>query len=221
MTVGPSRIDTAAALQQLGAVAVVRLENAGRLRPVLDALVEGGVRAAELTLTTEDALDVLAECTAALGDSVVLGAGTVLDAETARMAIAAGARFVVGPTLCPAVIRICRRYDVVAIPGAYTPTEIAAAWEAGADLVKLFPAGQLGPGYLKELRGPFPHLRLMPTGGVTADNAAGFIAAGAAAVGVGGFLVDRVAVDRGDYASITDRARRLVEVVRQARERAA
>jgi 2-dehydro-3-deoxyphosphogluconate aldolase/(4S)-4-hydroxy-2-oxoglutarate aldolase len=186
----------------------------------VDALVEGGIRAAEVTMTTKGALEALAECSAALGDCVLLGAGTVLDAATARMAVSAGARFVVSPTLCPDVIRTCRRYDVVSIPGAYTPTEIAAAWEAGADLVKVFPGGLLGPAYLRELFGPLPHLRLMPTGGVTLDNAAEFLAAGAAAVGVGGALIERGAVARGDYAAITERARRLAASVREARGRA-
>jgi 2-dehydro-3-deoxyphosphogluconate aldolase / (4S)-4-hydroxy-2-oxoglutarate aldolase len=217
----PSRVQTAAALEQLGAVAVVRLESAEWLRRVVDALMEGGIRAVEVTMTTRGALEALAKCRAALGDSAMLGAGTVLDAETARMAVSAGASFVVGPTLCPEMIRTCRRYDVASIPGAYTPTEIVAAWEAGADLVKVFPAGLLGPAYVRELRGPLPHLRLMPTGGVTLDNAGDFLAAGAVAVGVGGALVEREAVGRGDYAAIADRARRLAAAVREARGRVA
>jgi 2-dehydro-3-deoxyphosphogluconate aldolase/(4S)-4-hydroxy-2-oxoglutarate aldolase len=137
------------------------------------------------------------------------------------MAVSAGARFVVGPTLSSEVIRSCRRYDVVSIPGALTPTEIVAAWEAGADLVKVFPGGLLGAAYLRELRGPLPHVRLMFTGGVTLDNAADFLAGGAVAVGLGGALVERGAVERGDYAAITERARRLTAVVREARGRAA
>lgn len=217
----PSRVQTAAALQQLGAVAVLRLESAESLRRVVDALLEGGIRAVEVTMTTKGALEALAECRAAMGDSAVLGAGTVLDSETARMAVSAGASFVVAPTLCSEMIRTCRRYDVVSIPGAYTPTEIVAAWEAGADLVKVFPAGTLGPAYVRDLRGPMPHLRLMPTGGVTLDNAADFLAAGAVAVGVGGALVQRSAVEGGDYAAITERARRLAAAVREARERTA
>ncbi|AKV00237.1 4-hydroxy-2-oxoglutarate aldolase [Labilithrix luteola] len=195
----------------------MRLENAERMRPVVNALVEGGICAVEVTMTTSGALEALEACSGALGDSAVLGAGTVLDAETARMAVSAGARFVVSPILCPDVIRICRHYDVVSIPGAFTPTEIVAAWEAGADLVKVFPGGLLGPGYLREVRGPLRHIRLMPTGGVTLDNAADFLAAGAVAVGVGGALVDRSAVERGDYAAISERARRLAATVRKAR----
>jgi 2-dehydro-3-deoxyphosphogluconate aldolase/(4S)-4-hydroxy-2-oxoglutarate aldolase len=217
----PSRVQTAAALEELGAVAIVRLESAARLRHVVDALIEGGIRAVEVTMTTKGALEALAECNAALGDSVMLGAGTVLDTETARQAVSVGARFVVGPTLCPGVVRLCRRYDVVSIPGAYTPTEVTAAWETGADFVKVFPAGSLGPTYFRELRGPLPQPRLVATGGVTLDNAGAFIAAGAVAVGVGGALVERGAVERGDYAAITERARRLVDSVREARGRSA
>jgi 2-dehydro-3-deoxyphosphogluconate aldolase/(4S)-4-hydroxy-2-oxoglutarate aldolase len=217
----PSRTKTADTLAELGAVAVVRLESCTRLRNVVDALVEGGIRAVEVTMTTQGALEALAAQGPSLGDAVVLGAGSVLDGETARLAIAAGVRFVVGPILCPEVVRVCHRYDVVAIPGGYTPTEIAAAWEAGADLVKVFPASGLGPGYLRELRGPLPHLRLMPTGGVTLDNAGDFIAAGAVVVGVGGALVDRGSVERGDYAAITERARRLAASVRDTRARTA
>jgi len=216
-----SRAETGAALEALGAVAVLRLESPERLRPVVDALIEGGVRAVEVTMTTTWALESLAECAAALGDSALLGAGTVLDAETVRMAVSAGARFVVSPTFCPDLIRACRRYDVVSIPGAFTPTEIAAAWEAGADLVKVFPGGLLGPTYIRALRGPLRHLRLMPTGGVTLDNAGDFLAAGAVAVGVGDALVERGTVERGDYAAITERARLLTAVVREAREWAA
>jgi 2-dehydro-3-deoxyphosphogluconate aldolase/(4S)-4-hydroxy-2-oxoglutarate aldolase len=216
-----TRVETVSALEQIGAVAVLRLENAERLLPVVEALIEGGIRAVEVTMTTPGALESLSKCSAAIGDSALLGAGTVLDAGTARMAVSAGARFVVGPTLCADMIRMCHHYDVVAIPGALTPTEIVAAREAGADIVKIFPGGLLGPAYLRELRGPLGPLRLMPTGGVTLENAADFLAAGAALVGVGGALIERGAVERGDFAAITDRARRLAAHVREARPRAA
>jgi 2-dehydro-3-deoxyphosphogluconate aldolase/(4S)-4-hydroxy-2-oxoglutarate aldolase len=165
------------------------------------------------------ALEALAQCSASLGESVVFGAGSVLDPETTHLALSAGARFVVGPTFSPEVVRACRRYDAVAIPGAYTPTEILTAWEAGADLVKVFPAGALGPGYLRELRGPLPHLRLMPTGGITIESAGAFLAAGAVVVGVGGALVEREAVARSDYPRITERARALADAVRAVRRR--
>ena len=168
-------------------------------------------------MTMRGALEALSSLSAEVGDRLLVGAGTVLDVETARLVIQAGARFVVAPTFRAAVVEMCRRYDVVAIPGAYTPTEIVTAWEAGADLVKVFPAGGLGPGYVKDLQGPLPQLRLVPTGGVTAENAGAFLAAGAVAVGVGGALVEREAVRRGDYARITEQARRLLRAVRAAR----
>jgi 2-dehydro-3-deoxyphosphogluconate aldolase/(4S)-4-hydroxy-2-oxoglutarate aldolase len=218
LTRRPSRAESVAAIEALGAIAVVRLENAARLRSVIDALAAGEVRAIEVTLTMPGALDALAGLGPALGDQILVGAGTVLDAETARLAILAGARFVVAPTFSPGVVRVCHRYEVVAVPGAYTPTEILTAFEGGADLVKVFPAGGLGPGYLEDLRGPLPQLRLVPTGGVTAENAGAFLAAGAVAVGVGGALVERDAVARGDYARVTEQARRLTRAIRTARE---
>lgn len=219
MTRPRSRTETVAALEALGAIAVIRIEDAARLRPVVEALAAGAVRAVEVTLTTRGALEALAAVGPALGDEILVGAGTVLDAETARLAITAGARFIVAPTFRPAVVEMCHRYDVAAVPGGYTPTEILTAWEGGADLVKVFPISGLGPGYLKELRGPLPHVRLVPTGGVTPDGAGAFLAAGAVAVGVGGALVERDAVARGDWARITEQARRLVRAVRAARGR--
>jgi 2-dehydro-3-deoxyphosphogluconate aldolase/(4S)-4-hydroxy-2-oxoglutarate aldolase len=210
------RADCAAAIAELGAIAVVRLDDAARLPHVIEALAAGEIGAVEITMTMPGALDALAALHAARGDRLLLGAGTVLDPETARLAILAGARFVVAPTLSPPLVAMCHRYDVVAIPGAYTPTEILAAEEAGADLVKLFPAGGLGPAYLKDLRGPLPHVRLVPTGGITADNAGAFLAAGATAVGVGGALIPRDAVARGDYRRITEEARQLTRAVREA-----
>ncbi len=214
-----SRADSLRAIEALVAIAVVRLEDATRLRPVVAALVAGEVRAIEVTMTMPDALDALAALGSTLDDRTVVGAGTVLDAETARLAILAGARFVVAPTFCRNVVAMCHRYGVVAVPGAYTPTEILTAWEAGADLVKVFPAAGLGPEYLKDLRGPLPQVRLMATGGVTAENAGAFVTAGAVAVGVGGALIDHDAVARGDYSRVTEQALRLTRAVRAARER--
>jgi 2-dehydro-3-deoxyphosphogluconate aldolase / (4S)-4-hydroxy-2-oxoglutarate aldolase len=212
-----SRAELVGAIEASGVIAVVRLEDASSLRPVIEALAEGEVHIVELTLTMRGALEALRRLSAEGGEQLLVGMGSVLDEETARLSILAGARFVVAPTFRPAVVQMCRRYDVVAMPGAYTPTEIVAAWEAGADLVKVFPAGGLGPGYLKDLRGPLPGLRLVPTGGVTAENAGAFLAAGAVAVGVGGALVEGEAVAHGDYARVTEQARRLVRAVRAAR----
>jgi 2-dehydro-3-deoxyphosphogluconate aldolase/(4S)-4-hydroxy-2-oxoglutarate aldolase len=211
------RAKTVDALEALGAIAVVRLEDSARLRPVAEALAAGEIRAIEVTMTMPGAIDALAALNGALGERLVVGAGSVLDAETARLAILAGARFVVSPIFSPALVEMCHRYDVVAMPGAYTPTEVLTAWQAGADLVKLFPAGGLGPAYLKDLRGPLPQVRLVPTGGISADNVAAFLAAGAVAVGVGGSLVAREAVARGDYARLTEEARRLHRAIRSAR----
>jgi len=205
------------AIEASGVIAVVRLQDASSLRPVIEALADGEVHVIELTLTMRGALEALYRLNAEASEQLLIGAGSVLDEETARLAILAGARFVVAPTFRAAVVQMCRRYDVVAMPGAYTPTEVEAAWEGGADLVKVFPAGGLGPGYIKDLRGPLPQLRLVPTGGVTAENAGAFLAAGAVAVGVGGALVESDAVARGDYARITEQARQLTRAVRAAR----
>jgi 2-dehydro-3-deoxyphosphogluconate aldolase/(4S)-4-hydroxy-2-oxoglutarate aldolase len=152
-----------------------------------------------------------------LGDKIVLGAGTVLDTETARTAILAGARFIVSPTVNLDVIRLCRRYSRLILPGALTPTEILTAWEAGADIVKVFPSELTGPGYLKAIHGPLSQVRLMPTGGVSLKTAAEFLKAGACALGIGGSLVDPQAIANRDFAKITDLARQYVEIVRQTR----
>ncbi len=204
------------AIQQSGVVAVIRLASAESLRRVAEAIAAGGIRVIEFTMTTPNALGVLAEVAGEPGECIV-GAGTVLDPETARAAILAGAQFVVSPVLCPEALRLCRRYDVPVIPGAMTPTEILTAWEQGADLVKIFPAGALGPRYVKDLLAPFPHLRLMPTGGITLENAGEYIRAGAVAVGVGGDLLDARAIAEGEWSVLTARARALTERVASAR----
>jgi 2-dehydro-3-deoxyphosphogluconate aldolase/(4S)-4-hydroxy-2-oxoglutarate aldolase len=213
----PSRAETVSALQACGVVAVLRLKDAGALRAVVDALVEGGVRALEVTMTVPGAIGLIGEVAPSLPPDVLLGAGTVLDGETALAAIEAGARFVVGPVFREEVLRTCHRLDVAAIPGCFTPTEILGAWEAGADVVKVFPATPLGPGYLRDLRGPFPDLRLMPTGGVSLTNAGEWIRAGAVAIGVGTSLVDAGAVASHRFEEITLRARQFVAAVAAAR----
>jgi 2-dehydro-3-deoxyphosphogluconate aldolase/(4S)-4-hydroxy-2-oxoglutarate aldolase len=200
-----------------GIVAVVRSETSEPLVKVVEALAHGGVTAAEITFTVPDALDVIREVRRAAGNSIVLGAGTVLDSETARAAILAGAEYIVSPIVNLEVIRLCRRYDKVVMPGALTPTEIVTAWEAGADVVKVFPADLGGPPYLKALRGPLPQIRLMPTGGVDLSTAESFIKAGACCLGIGGSLVDPNAVARGDFAAIRDVASQFAAIVRRAR----
>ena len=200
-----------------GIVAVVRAESGERLAQVVRALAEGGVTAAEITFTVPDAVAVIREVREELGDRIVLGAGTVLDPETARAALLAGAEYIVAPTVNLDVIRLCRRYDKVVMPGAFTPTEVLTAWEAGADIVKIFPADVGGPAYLKALRGPLPQVRVMPTGGVDLTTASAFLDAGACCLGVGGSLVDAKAVAAGDFGRLRDLAGQYAAIVRRHR----
>lgn len=200
-----------------GIVAVVRAESGALLANVVKALAEGGVTAAEITFTVPDAVEVIRQVRREVGDAVCLGAGTVLDPETARAALLAGAEYVVAPTVNVEVIRLCRRYDVPVMPGAFTPTEVVTAWEAGADVVKIFPADVGGPAYLKALRGPLPQVRMMPTGGVDLGTAEAFLKAGACCLGVGGSLVEPGAVAAGDFARLRELASRFAAIVRAFR----
>src|SRR5215471_16777258 len=200
-----------------GIVAVVRSPDSQQLVEAARALADGGVTVVEITMSVPNALDVLRRVRHALGDRVLLGAGTVLDPETARAAMLAGAEFIVAPSLNLDVIRLCRRYDKLVMPGAFTPTEVLTAWEAGADIVKVFPADVVGPAFFKALRGPLPQVKLMPTGGVDLTTAAEFLKAGAVCLGVGGQLVEPKAVAAGDFARIAQLARQYVEIVRQCR----
>src|SRR4051794_1717386 len=212
-----SRESTLKRILEGGIVAVVRAESGESLARAVRALADGGVTAAEITFTVPDAIEVIREVRREVGDAVVLGAGTVLDPETARAALLAGAEYIVAPSLNLDVIRLCRRYDKVVMPGALTPTEVVAAWEAGADVVKIFPADLGGPPYLKALRGPLPQVRLMPTGGVDLDTAEDFLKAGACCLGAGGSLVDSKAVAANDFARIRDLATRFSAIVRRFR----
>ena len=196
---------------------MIRASSSAELMDVIAALREGGVRAIEVTMTTPNALDVIKETTERFGSDVLVGVGSVLDAETARMAILAGAQFVVGPVLNLDMIRMCNRYDKVVVPGAFTPTEILAAWEAGADVVKVFPATKLGPSFFKDVLGPLPQVRLTPTGGVTIETAPEFIKAGAVFVGAGTALVDKKAVAERRFEVITETAERFVSAIKSAR----
>ena len=200
-----------------GLVAVVRAPDAKNLVEVVAALAEGGVSVAEVTFTVPGALDVLKAVKERLGDRVLLGAGTVLDTETARAALLAGAEFIVSPTLNLDVIRLCKRYDKLVFPGAFTPTEILSAWEAGADIVKVFPADVLGTAFFKAMRGPLPQIRLMPTGGVDLNTAGEFLRAGACCLGVGSQMVDPKAVAREDYEYLRGLAWQYTQAVRLAR----
>jgi 2-dehydro-3-deoxyphosphogluconate aldolase/(4S)-4-hydroxy-2-oxoglutarate aldolase len=212
-----ARHDITAAVEACGVVAVIRLADASRLRAVIDALGAGGVRALEVTMTVPGAIGLIERIAPTLPADFILGAGTILDADTAQQAIRAGARFIVSPVYRPAVIEMCHRHDVAAMPGCFSPTEILSAWEAGADVVKVFPATALGPGYFKDIHGPLPQVKLMPTGGVTVENAGEWIKAGAVALGVGTAMLDRAAIAAGKYQVITDTAARFVAAVTAAR----
>ncbi len=198
-----------------GVIAVVRLPESAGLRSVAAALVAGGVSAVEITLTTPGAIEAITEL-ASHGGGAVVGAGTVLDEKAARSVIAAGARFVVSPTLDRGVVRYCRDQGVPCLPGAFTPTELLEAWRAGAELVKLFPASALGPRYLREVLAPLPLLRVVPSGGVSLENAGEWIRAGAAAVSVGSAIVSGTLVRDQAWGELTARARALVDTVAAA-----
>lgn len=208
---------TEAELTRDGVVAIVRLDDLSSAAPLTEALLAGGVRTLEFTYTNPLAGQVIEQLRKEFGDRAVIGAGTVLDPETARAAILSGAQFIVTPTLKTATIELCRRYSIPTVIGALTPTEILTAWEAGATIVKVFPASVGGPGYLKDVRGPLPQVKLIPTGGVSKETAAAFIKAGAVAIAAGSNLVDAKSVAAGDWAAITSRAKELTEIVATAR----
>lgn len=212
------RIETLGRIIEGGLVAVVRADSGEELVRVVEALAEGGVTAAEITFTVPGAAEVITRVRRALGDRVVLGAGTVLDPETARVAILAGAEYLVAPSLNFDVIRMAHRYDKAVMPGAFSPTEVLAAWEAGADVVKVFPAEAAGgAAYLKALRGPLPQVRMMPTGGVDLNTAEAYLKAGACCLGVGSALVDPKAVAAGDFARIQNLASQYAAIVLRVR----
>lgn len=194
-----------------GMVAIIRASSGEQLVNVARALYEGGIDVIEVTFTVPNAVEVLQAVHKDLGKKILLGAGTVLDPETARTAFLAGAQFLVSPTVNLEVIRMANRYDKLCMSGAYTPTEILTAWEAGADVVKVFPAEIGGPPYLKAIKGPLPQVRLMPTGGVNLETMHDFLKAGACAVGLGSSLVEKDAVEKGDFARIRSLAEQYVE----------
>lgn len=216
MTVS-NRAAVTAQIEALGVVAVIRLKDPGKLRAVVDAMAEGGVRALEVTMTVPGAVDLIRALAPSLPSGFLIGAGTVTDVATARSVIEAGASFVVGPVFRPEVIAACHERDVAAMPGCFSPTEILAAHESGADIVKVFPATMLGPQFLKDVRAPLPQVKLMPTGGVTLENAGEWIRAGAVAVGLGSALLDATAIDSGRFDVITANARTVVANVAAAR----
>ncbi|TKX73097.1 bifunctional 4-hydroxy-2-oxoglutarate aldolase/2-dehydro-3-deoxy-phosphogluconate aldolase [Halorubrum sp. GN11_10-6_MGM] len=209
--------ETLSRLDDSGVVAVLRGVPADQLIEIAEALREGGVTAVEITADTPGVADLIDEVTGSFDDEVVVGTGTVLDSETARTTLMAGAEFVVSPSLHEDVIETCNRYGAVSAPGVMTPTEAVRGYEAGADFVKVFPAKTVGPAHLGAMKGPLGQIPMMPTGGVGPDNAAEYIDAGAFAVGAGGALVDYDAAERGDYEVITETAREFTRVVEEAR----
>jgi 2-dehydro-3-deoxyphosphogluconate aldolase / (4S)-4-hydroxy-2-oxoglutarate aldolase len=208
-------------IAQVGLVPVVRASSAEEAMKVVDAIREGGVTVLEITMTVPGAIGVMEQVVRRFGDDVLLGAGTVLDPETARACMLAGARFVVTPALSLPTIEICRRYSVPIMPGALTPTEVLAAWTAGADAVKVFPCGAVGgASYIKALKAPLPQVEMIPTGGVSVKTAADFIKAGSMALGVGADLVDTQAIRDGNARAVTEKAREYVRLVQEARSSA-
>ena len=200
-----------------GIVSIIRAKSGEQLVEVAKALYEGGIDVIEVTFTVPGVLDIIAAVKKELGNKILLGAGTVLDTETARAAILAGAEFLVTPTVNPEVIKLCNRYSKVIMPGAFTPTEVLAAWEAGADIVKIFPAEIGGPPLLKAIAGPLPQVRLLPTGGVNLETLPAFLRAGACAVGLGSALVESKAVESGDMARIRSLAEQYVALLKKTR----
>jgi|SRR6056297_2407112 len=213
-----AKSETYGQLVDSGVVAVLRGADPDTLIDITEALLKGGVTGIELTADTPGIGEMLSELTGSFGDEIVVGTGTVLDAETARMTMLAGAEFIVSPSLHEDVIESCNRYGTLVAPGVMTPTEAISGYEMGADLIKVFPASSLGPGHLKSIKGPYSQIPLMPTGGVDLDNAADYIEAGAECVGAGSALVDYDAADRGDFESITEQAREFRHVIESARD---
>jgi 2-dehydro-3-deoxyphosphogluconate aldolase/(4S)-4-hydroxy-2-oxoglutarate aldolase len=208
-------------IAEVGLVPVVRAQSADEAMKVVDAICAGGVPILEITMTVPGALFVIEQVSLRFGSDVVLGAGTVLDPETARACILAGAQFVVSPALNVETIAMCRRYSIAVVPGALTPTEVVAAWTAGADVVKVFPCGALGgASYIKSLKAPLPQIELIPTGGVSVKTAADFVRAGSLALGVGADLVDTKAVREGNAQLVTEKAREYLRIVQEARSSA-
>ena len=212
-----TRSQTIQRLINPGVVAVIRADSSAQLVNVADALVKGGAPTMEVTMTTPNALQVISDVRAKFGDAICMGVGTVLDPETARAAILAGAEYVVTPTLNIEVIKLCRRYAKPIIAGAYTPTEALTAWEVGADFIKIFPADQLGPAYIKAIKAPLPQLEIIPTGGVDLNTAGEFIKAGCAAVAAGSSFVSKDIMKHQDWPKLIETAKKFVEVIAKAR----
>ena len=214
-----NKSETISRIIETGLIPVVRAESSDIAMRAIDAIKQGGISVLEITMTVPGAIRVIEEVARRFGEDVIVGAGTVLDSETARACMLAGAQFIVSPALDLDTISCCRRYSIPVMPGAMTPSEVVAAWKAGADFVKVFPANAVGgPSYIKALKAPLPQIALVPTGGVSLKTAADFIKAGAAALGVGADLVDTAALRAGEDKVITARAKQFIEIVKSARE---
>ncbi len=212
-----NKADKLELIRETGVIAIMRARRADQLIAAADALQTGGVRVIEVTMTTPGALGVIETAAGRYGEQILFGAGSVLDAESARTAILAGAGFIVAPTMSLETINLCQRYSIPVMPGCYTPTEMLTAWEAGADMLKLFPADVGGPNLIKAIRAPLPQLEIVPVGGVNLDTAAEFIRQGAAALGVGSSLINQKLLDTGDMAELTRRAGAFIEAVKKGR----
>ena len=202
---------------ECGIAAVVRADSADLALKAIEAALKGGVNVIEVTFTVPGALEIIRNLAKTIGDDVILGAGTVLTPQTATDAIEAGARFIVSPNTSLAVIEAAKLKGVPVFPGALTPTEVVTAWQAGADMVKIFPASAMGPSYLKDLHGPLPQVKLMPTGGISLDTAMDYFKCGASALGAGGEFINKKLMAEGNFAEITARARKFREIVQQFR----
>ena len=212
-----TKIEQMKKIENCGIVAIIRTDTANELPLVVDAIQSGGVDVIEITMTTPGALDAVSEVAKKYGQRVLVGVGSVLDAETARIAILSGADFIVSPITKPSVIELCNRYSKVVMPGAFTPTEILTAWELGADYVKVFPADAAGASYIKGIKAPLPQISIIPTGGIGLHNAAEFITAGSAALGVGSTLVNKQIIAEKRFDTLTEISQKLIAVVKKAK----
>jgi 2-dehydro-3-deoxyphosphogluconate aldolase/(4S)-4-hydroxy-2-oxoglutarate aldolase len=205
-------------IENSGIVAIIRTDTNQDLLQVVDAIHSGGIDVIEITMTTPGALDTVGSMTKRYGSNLLVGAGSVLDTETARLAILSGADFIVSPITKPDVIELCNRYGKVVMPGAFTPTEILRAWELGADYVKVFPADIAGASYIKAVKAPLPQVSIIPTGGIGLNNAAEFITSGSAALGVGSTLVNKQTITEKQFKKLTEISQKLVVAVKKAKE---
>lgn len=205
-------------IKNSGAVAIIRMADSAKLMKVAEAIYAGGVSAIEITMTTPNALQVIEKIAKEMGETIQIGVGSVLDPETARMAINAGAEFVVSPVFKEEIIKMAHRYDKAVMPGAFSPGEILKAFEAGADIIKVFPADVLGMAFFKAVKAPMPQIQMMPTGGVNLDNAGDWLKAGACAVGIGSALLDTKAIKEGNFKQLTENARRMCASIAAGRQ---